>query len=207
MEQKITLPRVYPILQAEDFGALNALLFFARELAAGGAKVVQYRNKSGDAREMLSQLRELRRILPREVKLIVNDRADLCMAADCEGVHVGQDDLSPAGARQVVGAGRWVGFSTHNPAQVNEAEHGAADYIAVGPVFATASKQNPDPVIGLDGVRQARRLTRKPLVAIGGISQANCREVLAAGADCVALISALRKEPRKQMEELMGLGG
>ncbi len=106
----------------------------------------------------------------------MNDRADLCVAAEFDGVHVGQDDLSPEGVRKVIGDLRWLGVSTHNPNQLAEADKTTANYLAIGPVFATGSKANPDPVIGLDGVRQARGLTRKPLVAIGGITRANCSD-------------------------------
>ena len=110
----------------------------------------------------------------------MNDRADLCVAADFDGLHVGQDDLSPEAARRIIGGGshgkaRWLGVSTHNPEQLAEADKTSADYLAIGPVFATSSKANPDPVVGLEGVRRARELTRKPLVAIGGITRANAR--------------------------------
>lgn len=137
------------------------------------------------------------------VRLIMNDRADLCVAADFDGVHVGQDDPSPESVRKIIGASRWLGVSTHNPEQVHEADQTSADYIAVGPVFATSSKANPDPVIGLQGVRRARELTRKPLVAIGGISRANARSVIEAGADSVAVISDLLRDPRKSAEEFL----
>jgi thiamine-phosphate pyrophosphorylase len=131
----------------------------------------------------------------------MNDRADLCLAAGFDGVHVGQDDLSPEGARKVIGGTLWLGVSTHSPAQMAEADKTSANYIAVGPLFATGSKANPDPVIGLEGLRQARGLTRKSLVAIGGITRANCRQVIEAGADAVAVISDLLLEPRKSAEE------
>ena len=121
----------------------------------------------------------------------MNDRADLCLPAEFGGVHVGQDDLSPESVRKIIGPTLCLGVSTHNPVQVVEADQTSADYIAVGPVFGTSSKANPDPVIGLEGVRQARALTRKPLVAIGGITRANCRSVIDAGADSVAVISDL----------------
>ena len=162
----------------------------------------QYRNKSGNARQMLSQARELRRKLE-GARLIMNDRADLCLAAGFDGVHLGQEDLSPEGARRIVGEKLWVGISTHNPEQVRAEASGSADYVAVGPVFATSSKANPDPVIGLEGVRAARRLTQKPLVAIGGITRENCRSVLEAGADAVAVISDLLDNPRKSAEEFL----
>ena len=113
----------------------------------------------------------------------------------------------PTGARTVIGNSLWLGVSTHNPEQLTAADKTTADYLAIGPVFATGSKANPDPVIGLDGVRQARGLTRKPLVAIGGITRANCREVIAAGADAVAVISDLLREPRKSAEEFFRILG
>ena len=133
--------------------------------------------------------------------LIMNDRADLCLAADFDGVHVGQDDLSPEAVRAIIGPERWLGVSTHNPEQLREADLTSADYLAIGPVFATSSKENPDPVVGLEGVRRARALTRKPLVAIGGITRANAASVIEAGADSVAVISDLIREPRKSAEE------
>jgi thiamine-phosphate pyrophosphorylase len=162
---------------------------------------VQYRNKSGNARIMLEQGQELRRRLGRGVQLMMNDRADLCLAAGFDGVHVGQDDLSPESVRQIVGPKFWLGVSTHNPAQFESAEATSADYIAVGPVFSTPSKDQPDPVVGLEGVRRARELTRKPLVAIGGITRENAASVIEAGADSVAVISDLLREPRKSAEE------
>jgi thiamine-phosphate pyrophosphorylase len=133
----------------------------------------------------------------------MNDRADLCLAAGFDGVHVGQDDLSPEGARVVIGKALWIGVSTHSPEQIAEADKTSAEYLAVGPVFATSSKVNPDPVIGLEGVCRARSLTRKPLVAIGGITRVNCRSVIEAGADSVAVISDLVHEPRKSAEDFL----
>lgn len=164
---------------------------FARELVNGGATLIQYRNKSDSGRQMLSDARELRRAVGSQIRLIMNDRADLCLAAGFDGVHVGQEDLSPEGARAVVGDRLWVGVSTHSVEQVRQADQTPADYIAIGPVFATLSKQNPDPVIGLEGVRAARAATGKPLVAIGGITRVNAASVIEAGADSVAVISDL----------------
>ena len=203
----ISLPRLYAILDASCFPDTKALGSSASELIAGGVTLLQYRNKSGNARQTLEQARELRRHLAHSAKLIMNDRADLCVAAEFDGVHVGQDDLSPEGVRKVIGDLRWLGVSTHNPIQLAEADRTTANYLAIGPVFATGSKANPDPVIGLEGVRQARRLTRKPLVAIGGITRANCSEVIAAGADAVAVISDLIREPRKSAEEFFRILG
>ena len=203
----ITLPRLYAILDASSFPDTKGLCLAARELVAGGVTLLQYRNKSGNARQMLKQARELKRCLPASVKLIMNDRADLCLAAGFDGVHVGQDDLSPEGARAVIGDRLWVGVSTHNTKQLAEADKTSADYLAIGPVFETRSKATPDPVIGLDGVRQARALTRKPLVAIGGVARENCRSVIEAGADAVAVISDLIRAPRKSAEEFLCILG
>ena len=203
----ITLPHVYAILDAAFFSDSDAFLAAAQELAAGGVNLLQYRNKSGNGRQMLEQARQLKHRLGDSVKLIMNDRADLCLAAEFDGIHLGQDDLSPEGARKVIGESLWLGVSTHNSEQVTEADKTTADYIAIGPVFSTASKANPDPVIGLEGVRQARALTRKPLVAIGGITRANCRSVIEAGADSVAVISDLLRDPRKSAEEFLRILG
>ncbi len=199
----ILLPRLYAIVDAAFFSTASELALFAEELAAGGCTLLQYRNKNGSPREILERARELERRVGGSVKLIMNDRADLCLAADFEGVHVGQDDLSPESVRKIIGAERWLGVSTHNPEQLAEADKTSADYLAIGPVFATSSKENPDPVVGLEGVRRARALTRKPLVAIGGITRSNAAAVIEAGADSVAVISDLLREPRKSAEEFL----
>lgn len=206
-ETTTVLPRLYPILNAACFPDAKGMLAVAEELVVAGVTLLQYRNKNGNAREMLEQARELKRRLGERVKLIMNDRADLCLAADFDGVHVGQEDLSPEGVRKVVGATLWLGLSTHNPEQIEAAKKTDANYIAIGPVFSTPSKANPDPVVGLEGVRKARALTRKPLVAIGGINRANCRSVIEAGADSVAVISDLIREPRKSAEEILRILG
>ncbi|MGA2979250.1 MAG: thiamine phosphate synthase [Terriglobales bacterium] len=197
----LPLSRLYPILDAACFP--DAMFAAAEELAAAGCTLLQYRNKSGNARRMLDEARELRARLGATVKLIMNDRADLCLAAGFDGLHVGQDDLSPESARSIIGGNRWLGVSTHNPEQLAEAGKTSADYLAIGPIFATASKANPDPVVGLEGLRRARELTRKPLVAIGGITRANARSVIHAGADAVAVISDLITDPRKSAEEFL----
>src|SRR5450631_101419 len=201
------LPRLYPILDTGCFPDTNALFAAAEELAAAGCTLLQYRNKQGRARQMLDQACELKSRLGPNVKLIMNDRADLCLAAGFDGLHVGQDDLLPESARRILGPARWLGVSTHNPEQLAEADQTSADYLAIGPVFATSSKANPDPVVGLDGVRRARELTRKPLVAIGGITRANARSVIEAGADAVSVISDLLREPRKSAEEFLKVLG
>ena len=201
------LPRLYAILDTSCFRDSQTLLSTADELLAGGIRLLQYRNKSGDARQILEQGKELKRRLGSSIKLIMDDRADLCLAASFDGVHVGQEDLSPAGARRVIGEKLWLGVSTHNPEQVAEADKTSANYIAIGPVFSTTSKANPDPVIGLEGVRKARALTRRPLVGIGGINRANCRSVIEAGADSIAVISDLMRDPRKSAEDFLRILG
>jgi thiamine-phosphate pyrophosphorylase len=203
----IVLPRLYAIADASCFADANAMLSACEQWVAAGVRLLQYRDKRGNAREMFDHAKELKRRFPPSVKLIMNDRADICLAAGFDGVHVGQDDVSPQGARRVIGPKLWLGVSTHNATQVREAEASPADYIAVGPVFTTVSKQNPDPVIGLDGVRQARGFTSKPLVAIGGITRENCRSVIEAGADVVAVISHLVHEPGKSAEEFLRILG
>jgi thiamine-phosphate pyrophosphorylase len=203
----IQFPRLYAILDVSCFAEAQSLYSAANELVAGGVTLLQYRNKAGSARTMLEQARELRRRLGDKIRLIMNDRADLCLAAGFDGLHVGQEDLSPESARRVIGPKLWLGVSTHNPEQLREADLTTADYLATGPVFATSSKERPDPVVGLEGVRRARELTRKPLVAIGGITRANARSVLDAGADAVAVISDLLRGPRKSAEEFFRILG
>ena len=203
----LQLPRLYPILDPACFPDGREMFAAAEELAAAGITLLQYRNKQGTARQMLDEAHELRSRLAPRVKLIMNDRADLCLAAAFDGLHVGQDDLSPEAARVIIGPARWLGVSTHNPEELAEADKTSADYLAIGPVFATTSKANPDPVVGLEGIRRARELTHKPLVAIGGITRANARSVFDAGADTVAVISDLVRDPRKSAEEFLRVLG
>jgi len=209
MPEPLHLPKLYAIIDVACFmpalPSSASVVEYARELATGGVILLQYRNKAGNTREMLSDARAIRGALGDTVTLIMNDRADICIAADYNGVHVGQDDLSPQGARTVIGDDRILGVSTHNLEQLREPDDGPADYIAYGPVFATASKQNPGPVVGIEGIRSARASTRKPLVAIGGITRANAPSVIDAGADSVAVISDLLDSPTKVAEEFLRL--
>lgn len=171
-----------------------------------GVTWLQYRNKSGAARQMLSDAREMvwlayaydRR---EQTTLIMNDRADICLAAQFDGVHLGQDDLSPGGARVVVGSERVIGISCHNEGQIEAADGTDANYLAIGPIFTTASKLHPDPEVGLARLAAIRKLTKKPLVAIGGIDRGNCRAVIDAGADSVAVIRELFQEPIKSIAD------
>ncbi len=187
------LPKLYPILDAGFLAARgHDLCWAAEQMQTAGVELLQYRDKSGSPQSILQNAAVVREVFAgANCRLILNDRADLAVLADWSGVHVGQGDLSPEDARRVVGAARWVGVSTHNEEQVRLADASCADYVAVGPVFVTGTKLDAEPVIGLDGVRRARTLTTKPIVAIGGITRANARSVIDAGADSAALISAL----------------
>jgi thiamine-phosphate pyrophosphorylase len=196
-------PRLYPIVDRGCFPDFSSMCALAEALVAGGCTLLQYRNKRGSAREMLADARELRRRFGSKIMLIMNDRADLCVAAGWDGLHVGQDDLSSEAARQIIGPDRLLGVSTHNPAQIAAGDKTDANYLAIGPVFSTASKVNPDPIVGLEGVRRARQLTRKPLVAIGGITRVNAPSVVNAGADSVAVISDLIRDPQKSAEAFL----
>jgi len=213
----LRLPRLYPIIDLDllsrtglpgdlshsSLSDLNKVCAFASELALGGVTLIQLRGKHATARHLLSRARELKRLLGDDVKLVVNDRVDLCLAARFDGVHLGQDDLSPECARKVLGEQFWIGVSTHNEEQLQRADAGPADYLAIGPIFPTGSKANPDPVVGLAGLREIRKQTRKPLVAIGGITRQNAGSVIDAGADSIAVISDLVNEPRRSAEEFL----
>jgi thiamine-phosphate pyrophosphorylase len=199
--------RLYPILDSSTFADALALCEAARELITAGVTLLQYRNKSGNARQMLDEARHLKETIGSAASLIMNDRADLCLAAGFDGVHVGQEDLSPEAVRKIIGPELWLGVSTHNPEQLQEADETSADYLAIGPIFATTSKANPDPIVGLGRLKQARTITHKPLVAIGGITRANCRAVMDAGADAVAVISDLVTNPGKSAEEFLRILG
>jgi thiamine-phosphate pyrophosphorylase len=199
------LPRLYPIIVPARIGAgrLDDVLRLARQLASGGATLLQLREKHASSAEVLRMARALRMALPSTVSIILNDRPDLALAAGVTGVHVGQGDLPPESARKIIGPEGWLGVSTHNPSQVEAADQTSANYVAIGPIFTTSSKDNPDPVLGLDGLRKARLLTAKPLVAIGGITLHNFRQALDAGADSVAVIGELISNPAKTTAQFL----
>ena len=191
------LPKLYPIADRVKLDARGtSVREFAREMAQAGVGVLQYRDKVGAPNEVLRAAKEIAaEFAGRDCLLIMNDRADLALLAGW-GLHVGHEDLSPGDARKVMGAGV-IGVSTHNDEQVIAAEAGTADYVAIGPVFATATKSDAEAVVGLEGVRRARVLTEKPLVAIGGIGLGNAQQAIEAGADSVAVISGLLVERRR----------
>jgi len=202
------LPRLYPIL---DAGALESrgigLIAAAAAMLEGGAAILQFRHKAHWSRGVFEAAGEIARLCRQAQALfIVNDRADFALLLEA-GVHIGQDDLSPRDARKLLGPAPVIGFSSHNSRQLADACSQPVDYVAFGPVFPTASKQNPDPVAGMEALRQCRALCSKPLVAIGGITRSHARDVLAAGADSIALIAdllpaaATAQSLRERMEE------
>lgn len=188
------LPRVYAITDCRLTGLSHAEQ--VRRLAAGGIRLIQLREKEASprafyhqAREAVEQAREL------GVTILINDRVDIALAVGADGVHVGQEDLPPEKARALLGPDRLIGFSTHSLEQALRADALPVDYIAVGPIFPTRTKENPDPVVGLELIAAVRARVRKPLVAIGGITLETAPRVLAAGADAVAVISDLLGAP------------
>jgi thiamine-phosphate pyrophosphorylase len=181
------LPRLYAIADS-SFGDPVRL---ADALFAGGARLIQVRNKKAGARELLQQVERILRLAPADAQVIINDRVDVALVAGAAGVHVGQTDLPPVEARRVLGAERVVGFSTHNLAQAVGAGKLPVDYVAVGPVFPTTTKENPDPVIGLEGLAHICSALHKPVVAVGGIRLENAPDVLKAGAASIAVIRDL----------------
>jgi len=187
---------LYPILDAaflpQDTTLRRMMLAgLVPALAEAGVEILQYRNKEGSEAEILRDAEVLRDLTPKRLTLILNDYAHLIRQTGFHGLHLGQTDLPPREARELLGAEAIIGVSTHNEVQLRAAAIEPVDYIAIGPVFATTSKTNPDPVIGLEGVRLARQLTTRPVIAIGGITLDNASAVWDAGADSVALISAI----------------
>lgn len=202
------LPRVYPILDTETLARRGiALETAAAAFLEGGAGILQIRHKGHWSRGVFESAKRVARLCRESgAQLIVNDRADFALLLEA-GLHVGQDDLAPRDARRLMGPDAVIGFSSHNVDQVSAAGGEPVDYVAVGPVFATASKRNPDAVIGVEEIRRCRALVEKPLVAIGGITEDNAREVLNAGADSVAVIAGMLPEAptaqslRERMEQ------
>ena len=202
------LPRVYPILDTESLARRGVTLpLAAAAMLEGGAGILQLRHKGHWNREVFEASRRVAELC-REAgaELVVDDRADVAMLLGA-GMHVGQDDLPPRDARRLIGPDTLLGFSSHNVQQLCAAGGEPVDYVALGPVFPTNSKQNPDPVVGVPEVSRCRSLLEKPLVAIGGITRENALDTWRAGADSVAVISDLLPENataaslRERMEE------
>jgi thiamine-phosphate pyrophosphorylase len=186
--RRLVLPRLYVILDASLLKQSEKVC--AENLLAAGVRLFQYRNKHASARELLERSRGIAEVIcPRGANLFVNDRPDVAYLAGATGVHVGQDDLGVEQARAVLGKDKLIGVSTHNLEQFSAAQATSADYIAVGPIFETRTKANPDPIVGIELVRRARALTDKPIVPIGGITLERASAIIAAGADSVAVVS------------------
>jgi thiamine-phosphate pyrophosphorylase len=205
VRRSFRLPRVYPITDTRISGLSHAeqvALF-----ADGGATLVQLRDKHGSGAQFYEQAKAALVVAAeRGVRLVINDRVDVALALGGVDVHLGQDDLPPEAARRLLGDDAVIGFSTHNLTQAIEAASWPIDYLAIGPIFATSTKENPDPVIGLEGLRAVRdAIGEKPLVGIGGITAANAREVIDAGADSVAMISGLLASPTEVSSTLRDL--
>ncbi|HVO56737.1 MAG TPA: thiamine phosphate synthase [Dongiaceae bacterium] len=204
MANRLALPRLYVILDAALLPSDPSEL--TTQLLNAGARAFQYRNKVAPARELLHASQALSVTLHGQgAAFFVNDRPDVARLAAATGVHLGQDDLSPAAARKIVGRKAAIGLSTHNLEQFERAEASETDYIAVGPIFPTGSKRNPDPVVGTELLRKVRGLSRKPIVAIGGIQLSRVREVIEAGADSVAVISDIlsAKDPAERVRQYL----
>lgn len=186
------LPKLYPITDRRLSGLSHAEQM--ERLCEGGARLVQLREKLLSPREFYREAEAAVRAARRwGARVIINDRADVALASGADGVHLGQDDLPPGAARALLGEGAIIGFSTHNPGQAAEAARMPVNYVAIGPIFQTASKEKPDPVVGLEGLRRVRESLGEalPLVAIGGITRGRARAVIETGAASVAVIGAL----------------
>jgi thiamine-phosphate pyrophosphorylase len=195
------LPPFYPIIDADRITAVPA----AEAILDAGARILQYRRKSFFSREAFEEASRIAELCRSAGALfVVNDRADIAMLLNA-GLHLGQDDLSPSDARKLLPGPSIIGFSTHNEQQLRAGDSEPVDYLAIGPIFATGSKQNPDPVVGLDRLRILRTLTTKPLVAIGGITRDLAPQVFEAGADSVAIIGDLISDPHARAEEWIAI--
>jgi thiamine-phosphate diphosphorylase len=183
-----------------EAGAGKDILHLIAEAVAGGATIVQLRGKNWTSREFLERGVEAVRLLrPQRIPLIINDRMDIALACEADGVHLGQDDMPLSYARKILGKKRIIGISASTVAEAETAEKEGADYIGVGAIFRTFSKKDIGPLLGLEGLRKIRQRVNIPILAIGGISAANAAEVISAGADGVAVISAITSalDPQK----------
>jgi thiamine-phosphate pyrophosphorylase len=184
-------PRLYAVADA-SFGdpvRLAAMLF------KGGVQLLQVRNKRGGAGEFLHQVERILELSPANAAVIVNDRADITLISGAHGLHLGQTDLPPLQARQILRSNQMIGFSTHSLTQARDADRLPVDYIAVGPIFPTATKPNADPAVGLERLAEICAAVEKPVVAIGGITLESAEDVLAAGARSIAAIRDILESP------------
>ena len=189
----LKLPKIYPITDELISGISHAEQ--VRLLIAGGATLIQLREKHAGARAFYESAAAAVAIArERNVQIVINDRVDIALALKT-GVHLGQDDLPPDKARQILGPDAIIGFSTHNIEQAKASTKHPVDYIAIGPIFQTQTKQHTDPVIGVDEIRAIKEIIHTPLVAIGGITKTNLADVFAAGADSAAMIGAVIADP------------
>jgi thiamine-phosphate pyrophosphorylase len=198
------MARLYVILDVDL--VRGPALEIARQLMGAGVRLLQYRAKDLPARQTLETARQIADLARKQdTMFFVNDRPDLAYLAGAAGVHVGQDDLSVEQARTILGQDRWVGVSTHNREQFEQAVATSADYVAIGPIFATTSKANPDPAVGTALLRELRPLTKKPIVAIGGIRLENAAGLIEAGAASVAVISDIlsASDPAEQARQFI----
>ncbi|HEY8559469.1 MAG TPA: thiamine phosphate synthase [Pyrinomonadaceae bacterium] len=193
----IELPKIYPITDVRLTGLSHAAQ--VEKLIAGGARFIQLREKHASPKDFYADAQAALTIARRHsAKIIINDRADIALALGADGVHLGQDDLPPAAARRILGEKTIIGYSTHNVSQAIEAAEMPIDYVAIGPVFTTQTKDNPDALVGVRGVREvSAAIGDLPLVAIGGISFENCRAVFEAGADSLAIIKSVLFPPER----------
>jgi thiamine-phosphate pyrophosphorylase len=204
--KRLVLPRLYVILDAALLTVPETEC--AHKLIDAGVRLLQYRNKGASARELFESSKRLSSLLiSKGIVFVLNDRADVASSAEASGVHVGQEDLGAGAARSLIGAGKLLGVSTHTLEQFKQAVATSADYVAVGPVFSTSTKANPDPAVGIEFIRRMRPLTDKPIVAVGGITLERALEVIQAGADSVAVISdiLLARDPGQRARQYIEL--
>jgi thiamine-phosphate pyrophosphorylase len=198
-------PKIYPITDTRLSGISHVKQ--VQKLIDGGAALIQLRDKHASLREFYEQAVECVRIAhDQNVRIIINDRTDIALAAKADGVHLGQDDMPPEKARLLLGESAIIGFSTHSVEQAKRAADLPVDYIAIGPIFATATKQNPDPIIGLDALKAMKEAVgHLPVVAIGGINETNMSSVFDAGSNSVAMIGAIVSDSEQLTSQMTRL--
>ncbi len=199
---KFPLPKIYPVTDTRVSGVSHFRQ--VEELIKGGAEFIQLREKHSSPRDFYEAAEQSIDLAGKSsVRIIINDRVDIALALKADGVHIGQDDLPPEYARRILGPNAIIGFSTHSPKQALAALSLPIDYIAIGPIFATQTKENPDTPLGIDGLKQVREITGDfPLVAIGGINSTNLEDIFAAGADSAAMIGDLISDPANIAKKL-----